>query len=107
MRPAPLSFVAACVLLAGCTNQMVALEAGTLMTTDKTVADHVISWASGKDCSTVRWELGRTYCKEDEPRPVANVYCYRTLGDVTCYDRPDPYGNREQKMGVFEHNLPR
>ncbi len=101
------SVLAVSAAVAACSNQMIALDAGSVMTTDKTLADHVVSWASGKDCSSVRWELGRTYCKEDEPRPVAHVYCYRTLGDVTCYDRPDPYGNQEQRMGEFDHNLPR
>ncbi|GAB6054040.1 hypothetical protein JCM17960_28600 [Magnetospira thiophila] len=103
----PLMLVVALVLLSGCSNQFGGLEVGTVMVTDKTVGDHVISWASGKDCSTVRWEQGMTYCKEDEPRPEAAVFCYETLGDVVCYDRPDPHANPQQRVGIYDHNLAR
>ncbi|CCQ74075.1 hypothetical protein [Magnetospira sp. QH-2] len=95
------------VLMAGCSNQFAGLEAGTVMVTDKTFGDHIVSWAAGKDCSTVRWEQGRTYCKEDEPRPEPAVFCYQSLGDVVCYDRPDPHNNAHQKVGEYEHNLPK
>ncbi len=71
---------------------------------DKTIADHVISLNSGKNCSFIRKERGLTYCEEDQVTIQPNVYCYKTLGEVTCYDRPDP---RYQKLGVNEHNKPK
>lgn len=66
------------------------ISTGMVMATDKTVMDHVVSMRSGKDCSTVRSEQGRTYCREDEPNPMPQMYCYRSLGDVTCYKDPNP-----------------
>jgi hypothetical protein len=33
------------------------------------------------------------------------VYCYRTLGKVTCYDRPDPHKGRHRRVGNNDHNL--
>lgn len=82
------------------------VEGASTILTDKTFTDHIVSWSSGKNCSTVRYNLGQTYCEEDEPNPTPNVYCYRTLGDVTCYDRPDPYDGRQRKIGDNDHNFP-
>lgn len=73
--------------------------------TEKTVEDHVVSFASGKNCSTVRTDQGRTYCVEDEKNPEPKGHCYRTIGEVTCYDRPDPHANGHQKVDEVEYNL--
>lgn len=69
---------------------LLAVEGTSVILTDKTIGDHIISHYSGKNCSSVRLEQGRTYCVEDEANPVADVYCYRTLGSITCYKHPDP-----------------
>lgn len=66
------------------------LSTASVMATDKTIPDHIVSYRSGKDCSTVRTEQGRTYCREDEPNPQPVAYCYRSIADVTCYAEPDP-----------------
>lgn len=66
------------------------ISTGLVMGSDKTISDHIQSYSSGKDCSTVRVEKGRTYCREDEPNPIPNVTCYRTLGDVMCYSVAEP-----------------
>ncbi len=91
------------LLLGGCGGYFVA-DGITVIGTDKTLEDHFISLTSGKNCSTIRSEQGLTYCEEDEVNLLPNVYCYRTLGKVTCYDKPDPYSNRQQKVGENEHN---
>jgi len=75
------------------------IDAGVIVSTDKTLADHLVSYQTGKNCSTVRTEQGRTYCVEDEPNPVATVHCYPTLGDVTCYAEPEPARNLEERVG--------
>jgi hypothetical protein len=37
-------------------------------------------------------------CARDaEPVPV---FCYRTLADIACYDRPDP-GRERQLVGIY------
>ena len=104
-----LPVLAVLLLAAGCTPSpmLYPLEGGSVMATDKTIGDHIVSWASGKDCSSVRWEQGKTYCKEDELHVEPAVFCYKTLGDSVCYDRPDPYHNNEQKTGEYGHNLPK
>ena len=80
-------------------------DALTVVGTDKTIVDHFVSISSGKNCSTVRREQGLHYCEEDELEVKPRIYCYNTLGRVTCYDRPDPYANGSQKIGDNSHNL--
>jgi len=75
------------------------VSTGVTMATDKTLSDHFVSYQTGKDCSTVRVEQGRTYCREDEPNPIPNVHCYRTIGDVTCYSEPDPQRKLDDRIG--------
>ncbi|MBT4933692.1 MAG: hypothetical protein HOL66_08400 [Rhodospirillaceae bacterium] len=82
-----------------------AVEGVSAVSTGKTFSDHIVSYASGKDCSTVRTNNGRTYCQENEPNPKPKVWCYRTIGKPVCYDRPDPYQGNQRKMGDNDHNL--
>lgn len=95
----------AAAVLSGCGPG--SLEAISLIGTDKTVGDHVISLASGKDCSSVRSEQGKTYCKEDQiAAPKPEMYCYRNIGQVTCYEKPQPYGSYIP-IDQNDHNIPR
>ncbi len=63
--------------------------------TDKLPTDYVAEWASGKECRTlVAMKDGGPLCRKsfDGPRVYEKpVYCYRTLGHITCYDEPGPY----------------
>jgi len=105
--------VSACLLVSACTDfysiaprgiiktaaNVNIVNTGVTMASDKTIGDHLVSFQSGKDCSTVRVEQGRTYCKEDEPNPIPDVHCYRTIGDVTCYSEPDPQRHLDDRIG--------
>jgi hypothetical protein len=91
------------IVLGGCTTYA-PVEGVFVIGTDKTMTDHVISLSSGKNCSTVRKEKGLTYCEEDEPKIKQNIFCYKTLATVTCYDRPDPNPGRK-RVDLNEHNL--
>ncbi len=77
----------------------------TLISSDKTMFDHLMSWSSGKDCSSIYAEKGNHYCKEDEVVITPNVHCYKTLGRTTCYDQPDPFSNGHIAVGNNDHNL--
>lgn len=79
-------------------------EAISLINSDKTLVDHAISIGSGKNCSTVRKEKGLTYCVEDMPVAQQNLYCYRDLGGVTCYDKPAPNRSTQQRVDRNVHN---
>ncbi|MBL4691973.1 MAG: hypothetical protein JKY92_01405 [Magnetovibrio sp.] len=74
------------------------MSTALVMGTDKTLTDHFISYQRGKDCSTVREEKGRTYCREDEPNPIQDLKCYRTLGDVMCYSKAEKSGSIDNKI---------
>lgn len=91
--------------LAACDPASQAMMAGaslvTFVHTDKTVSDHVATWAFDEDCSTLALANGEGYCRPfvtEEERAaaeaeaaarLAGTYCYRTLGAVTCYRQPD------------------
>jgi hypothetical protein len=48
----------------------------------------VVSLVSGKDCSVVRLDEGKTYCKQVEPPPRPPEFCTRSLGVVNCWTDP-------------------
>ena len=74
------------------------IEGMTTVATEKPLSDHFVSFFSGKNCSVVRREKGQTYCEEDELRSAApKVYCYRSIGGVNCYDRPDPFDGQSYR----------
>lgn len=100
---AVLGFLAGCSAVPGFAQ----VQGASVIGTDKTLEDHVISLASGKNCSTIRKQKGLTYCEEDEPKITPNIYCYKTLAKVTCYDRPNPYNGRQKKMGEDNVNVAR
>lgn len=100
--------IGASLLLGACTIATTAptmmpglagLEGVTVIGTGKTLSDHFISVTTGKDCSTLRRNTGRTYCEEDEVAVPDEVYCYNTLGNVTCYSRPAPHGEQQNTVG--------
>ncbi|MEO3429622.1 hypothetical protein AAFN88_12230 [Pelagibius sp. CAU 1746] len=91
--------------LAACDPGSQAMLAGaslvTFVHTDKTIGDHVATWAFDKDCSTLSLANGEGYCHEtmtEEQRKAAEAeaaaqragtYCYRTLGAINCFRQPD------------------
>lgn len=55
----------------------------------RSLPDILYSGISGKDCSVVRLEQGRSYCRPtDPPIEVAQV-CTRSLGTVDCWINPE------------------
>ncbi|MEX0758745.1 MAG: hypothetical protein WD100_04110 [Tistlia sp.] len=83
-------------LLAGCGPESLittGLGIASLKTTRKTLPDHAIGLVTDQDCSTLRAQRGDAYCltpEEMEARiPAQPEFCYRTIGGIDCYDRPD------------------
>ncbi|MGH6954280.1 MAG: hypothetical protein ACREGL_08870 [Alphaproteobacteria bacterium] len=100
------SFLAAALLvpLGGCfgmsaTVLLAGADLASQVNTGKGLHDHVASAAMSEDCSTGRYlEDHGQYCVDPDAaaelaaaRPA--LYCYPSLGAVTCYDSPDPYAN--------------
>jgi hypothetical protein len=83
-------------------------EVTSLINTQKTITDHILSAASGRDCSTIRAKDEGIYCidknKIKGPKKP-EVYCYRTLADVNCYADHGGYDARKLPIGLSEKEL--
>ena len=79
--------------------QMMGIEGATVVGTGKTISDHIVSLATGKNCSTARKNTGKHYCEEDAVAVPDEVFCYNTLGDVSCYASPAPHGENQRHLG--------
>ncbi|MEE2761303.1 MAG: hypothetical protein VYE18_07655 [Pseudomonadota bacterium] len=90
----------------GAVPPLAGIEGLTVIGTDKTLADHYISFRTGKNCSTVRKNLGLTYCEEDEVGVQDEVFCYNTLGKVNCFALPAPHGERQPSVGHISTTAP-
>jgi hypothetical protein len=82
--------------LAGCgwSDNLIATAAvganvGSVATIQRTPFDAVYSWWTGRDCSLVRLDQGKSYCRPVEPPPEPPVFCTRSLGSVDCWQDPD------------------
>ncbi|MBT3991638.1 MAG: hypothetical protein HN884_00740 [Rhodospirillaceae bacterium] len=72
--------------------ELLGVDGVTVATTGKTISDHIVSYTSGKNCSTVRRSTGQNFCEEDDLSPPEEIYCYNSLGNVNCFATPQPYG---------------
>ena len=66
----------------------VAANVLAITTIHRTVPDAVVSLVTGKDCSMVRLDRGKSYCRHPHPLPQPPPYCTRTIGQVTCWADP-------------------
>ena len=90
---------------------LIAASTASFIHTDKTVIDHAVSYSTERNCSVLNLAKDESYCKPKvpiEPGQIAYMssalYCYRTLGGVSCYDRPD-YTASSQTRIVFGDTL--
>lgn len=92
-----LSLTVPAMALPGCTSPLGLAAAGadvvTLNATKKTIGDHIVSAATGRDCSILSFEKDGDYCPDKVEVDRSRLYCYRTLADVECHHIPDPYRN--------------
>lgn len=63
-----------------------AANVATVPLLGRTLSDVVVSAFTGKDCSLVRVEQGKTWCREEEPPPAPPLFCTRSLGLVDCWE---------------------
>lgn len=92
------------VLLAGCGSpEQVAtvgagVAVGSIAVIQRSPLDAVYSAVTGKDCSIVRMEQGKSYCRPVEPPPEAPPYCTRSLGVVDCWRDPASLPDRPPEV---------
>ena len=94
------AFLLACFLsLSGCGTAVltfVGTNMATVVHAENTIPDIILSSRSGKNCSLLHASRNEPYCQSAPPDPTkvlaelaSNRYCYRTLGRIDCYTRPD------------------
>ncbi len=91
MRPLLLLLLAA---LPGCsgwldpTGALAGADAASVVVFGRGIADIGASALSGRDCSIVRLDQGKTYCAPRREEARATPFCTRSLGAVDCWADP-------------------
>ncbi len=90
-----LMMVVMLAVLAGCAvppeqlaTAAVGVSVGSIAVIQRSPFDAVYSVLSGKDCSIVRLDQGKSYCRPVEPPPEPPPYCTRSLGTANCWQNP-------------------
>lgn len=81
--------------LGGCADTagpLAAVGIGSIVVAGRTPVDIAVSAAVGRDCSVVRLDAGKSYCKPVEPPPPPPAFCTRSLAAVDCWEGPSPFG---------------
>jgi hypothetical protein len=73
------------------TGALVAASVAAVPVFGRTLPDMVYSAATGKDCSMVRLEQGRSYCREMDPPLAPPMVCSRSLGVMDCWKNPEAF----------------
>ena len=83
------------VLLGGCGVDPVGLTSivggvavASVVVIHRTPLDALWSLVTGHDCSVVRLDQGKGYCRPEEPPPEPPPYCTRSLGVADCWAAP-------------------
>ena len=85
-------------------------ETVSLLHSEKTMEDHVVSFFTNQDCSLPRvWNGKGAYCMTQEELLKASLpkyglektYCYESIAAPTCYNRPSPFPN-DRLIGVYD-----
>ena len=77
---------------AGTAGPLAAVGIGSIVVSGRTPVDIAVSAAIGRDCSVVRLDGGKSYCKPVEPPPPPPAFCTRSLASVDCWEGPYPFG---------------
>ncbi len=71
---------------------LIILDGISMIDTQKSIGDHIVSAYTGEDCSSYRYyQLNKPYCiskKAPEPPVPPDYYCYQSISGVNCYDTP-------------------
>ena len=76
--------------------------------TDKTLTDHAVSSVTEENCSVRHVANNEPYCQNpngaaseaelEAEAMLAQAYCYRTLGAISCYREPDPSASAQARV---------
>lgn len=95
MRPGvqTLLAIAAPLALAGCADPASLALGGasvvTMIDSGKTVSDHVMSFATGEECTFRNSLRGQAWCQPrrgEDSGDQPNLVCYQSIARTTCYE---------------------
>lgn len=90
MRPLPpVLLLLALTACAEPTGAFTAANAASVVVFGRAIPDLVVSATSGRDCSVVRLDQGKSYCRPLEELPMPQPYCTRSLAVVDCWLNPE------------------
>ena len=88
--------------LTGCmaepTGALVGANVASVIVFGRGVADVFISAGSGQDCSIVRLDQGKSYCRPLDPAPEPPPYCTKSLGRIDCWLNPEALLNPPRQV---------
>jgi hypothetical protein len=76
-----------------------ALGIGSIAVIQRSPFDAVYSTVTGKDCSVVRLDQGKSYCRPVEPPPEPPRFCTRSLGVADCWQDPASLPDHPRSLG--------
>jgi hypothetical protein len=93
---AGIAAIASVALVAACGSPTTVYMGGAMLAnfiyTDKLPTDYLAEFASGQECNFLKAQKdGGPLCRDSFERVVYEppLYCYRTLGEIACYDKRD------------------
>jgi hypothetical protein len=96
-RHAGIALAMSAALAAACGTPTTVYFGGAMLAnfvyTDKLPTDYLAEFASGQECNFLKSQKdGGPLCRDSFERVVYEppLYCYRTLGEIACYDKRDP-----------------
>ena len=92
MRHSLLPLLLLLLALCGCvdaTGALVGVNVASVAVFQRAIPDLVISAVTGKDCSVVRLDQGKSYCATQQAPPPRPPYCTRGLATVDCWIDPE------------------
>ena len=78
---------------------------GSIAIIGRSPADALFSAVSGKDCSIVRLDQGKSYCRPVEPPPEPQPFCTRSLAMADCWIDPASLLDHPAQLGDTPHGL--
>lgn len=104
-RKAGIVIVLGALIAAACGSTTTVFVASTALAnfvyTDKLPSDYLAEFATGEECNFLKAQKdGGPVCRESFERIVYErpIYCYRTIGEIECYDKRDPYGSTSTRV---------
>ncbi len=104
----PLLAMPVLLLTPGCTEPtgaFVAANAASVVVFGRAIPDLAVSGVTGRDCSVVRLDQGKSYCAPAEGPPPPQRFCTRSLGTVDCWSGPAALPEKEEGVADGPNHL--